>query len=174
MDFAGEWTAVRECLDRERFRAAVIGGVALTAYGDPRMTLDLDIVTDALAQGTIVAFMEGRGFVTLHCSPGYSNHRHADRGRVDFMYVRNSTADRLFGSVKELSGPGGLTIPVPKPEHLIAMKVQAMKDAPERTLQDLVDVAHLLRLEDIDRDEVRRYFVSAGLEERWHELVRTR
>jgi hypothetical protein len=50
------------------------------------------------------------------------------------------------------------------------MKVQAMKDAPERTWQDLVDIAYLLRLEGVNRDEVRGYFVRAGLEERWREL----
>ena len=134
---------------------AVIGGVALTAYGHPRMILDLDIVTDTAAQGTLIAFMESRGFVTLHRSSGYSNHRHAERnrGRVDVMYVQNETADRLFASAKELPGPQGRPILVPKPEHLIAMKVRAMKDAPERAWQDLVDVAYLMGLEGIDRDE---------------------
>jgi hypothetical protein len=153
---------------------AVIGGVALAAYGHPRMTLDLDIVTDAAAQDALIAFMESRGFATLHRSSGYSNHRHTerDRGRVDVMYVRNETADRVFASAKELPGPQGHPILVPKPEHLIAMKAQAMKDAPERAWQDLVDVAYLLRLEGVDRDEVRGYFVRAGLEERWRQLDR--
>ena len=70
--------------------------------------------------------------------------------------------------------PGGRLIPVPKPEHLIAMKVQAIRDAPERGLQDMVDIAYLLQLDGVDREEVRGYFVRAGLEERWHELTRTR
>src|SRR5262245_22458927 len=68
------------------------------------------------------------------------------RGRVDIMYVRGTTADKLFTSAKELPGSGGRPILVPKPEHLIAMKVQAMKDAPERTWQDLVDIGFLFRL----------------------------
>ena len=54
------------------------------------------------------------------------------------------------------------------------MKVQAMKDAPERTWQDLVDIAYLFRLEGVNGDEVRGYFENAGLEERWHELTRIR
>ena len=174
MDFAGELDAVRAFLAGGRFRVAVIGGVALAAYGDPRMTLDLDVATEASAQEALIAFMESQGFVTLHRSSGYSNHRHSRRGRVDFMYVGGETADRLFGSTSELPGPGGRRIPVPKPEHLIAMKVQAMRDAPERGLQDLVDIAYLLQLDGVDRDEVRGYFVRAGLEERWHELSRTR
>jgi hypothetical protein len=172
VDFVTELDAVRTHLEQGGFRVAVIGGVALTAYGHPRMTLDLDIVTDASAQNGLVAFMESRGFVTLHRSSGFSNHRHAERaqGRVDVMYVRDETADRLFASAKELPGPQGHPIVVPKPEHLIAMKVQAMKDAPERAWQDLVDVAYLLGVDGIDRNEARGYFVRAGLEERWREL----
>jgi hypothetical protein len=174
VDFAGELDAVRGFLAGGQFRLAVIGGVALGAYGNPRMTLDLDVATEASAQEALIAFMESQGFVTLHRSSGYSNHRHPRRGRVDFMYVRGETADRLFGSTTELPGPGGHPIPVPKPEHLIAMKVQAMRDAPERGLQDLVDIAYLLQLGGVDRDEVRGYFVRAGLEDRWHELTRRR
>lgn len=175
MDFGRELDAARAFLDQGGFRVAVIGGVALAAYGHLRMTLDLDLVTDVSAQATLIAFMESRGFVTLHRSSGYSNHRHPDRdrGRVDFMYVRDETADRLFACVKALPGPGGRLIPVPKPEHLIAMKVQAMRDAPERAGQDLVDIAYLLHIDGVHRDEVRGYFVRAGLEERWNELTRT-
>jgi hypothetical protein len=172
VDFAGEFEAVRACLLQAGSRVAVIGDVALSAYGHPRLTLDLDLVIDAAAQDRVVAFMESRGFVTLHRSEGYSNHRHPDRGRVDLMYVRNTTADRLFGATTELPGPGGRPIPVPKPEHLMAMKVQAMKDAPERALQDLIDIRYLLRGDGVDRDEVHGYFVRAGLEGRWNELTR--
>jgi hypothetical protein len=176
VDFVHELDVVCGFLAEGGFRVAVIGGVALTAYGHPRLTLDLDVVTEAAAQDTLVAFMESQGFVTLHRSPGYSNHRHPDpnRGRVDFMYVRGPTADKLFESAKELPGPRGRAILVPKPEHLIAMKVQAIKDAPERTWQDLVDVAFLFRVDGVNRDEVREYFENAGLQERWHELTRMR
>ena len=102
VDFASELNTVRAFLAGGRFRVAVIGGVALGAYGNPRMTLDLDVATDAAAQDALITFMESQGFITLHRSPGYSNHRHASRGRVDFMYVRGHTADRLFGSTTEL------------------------------------------------------------------------
>ena len=109
VDFVRELDVVEGFLSRERFRVAVIGGVALTAYGHPRMTLDLDTVTDAAAQDSLVVFMESQGFVTLHRSSGYSNHRHPDRnrGRVDVMYVQGGTASTLFASAKELPGPGG-------------------------------------------------------------------
>ena len=174
VDFAREPDDIGAFLSSAGFPFAVIGGVALAAYGHPRMTLDLDLVSEAAAQDTIVAFMESRGFVTLYRSAGYSNHRHADRrhGRVDFMYVRGETAARVFSGLRRLPGPGGRPIAVPRPEHLAAMKVQAMKDAPERTWQEMADIGYLLKLEGVKRDEVRGYFEKADLLERWRELER--
>ena len=139
------------------------------------MTLDLDLITDAAAQDPVVTFMESRGFTTLHRSSGYSNHLHADRarGRVDFVYVGGETARRLFTGVRTVPGPGGRAINVPRPEHLIAMKVQAMRDAPERTWQELVDIGYLAKLEGVDRGEVQGYFEKHGLGERWRELERS-
>lgn len=174
VNFAREFDAVRAFLSDRGYRIAVIGGVALAAYGHPRLTLDLDVVTDAAAQDALVGVMEASGFVTLHRSAGYSNHRHPDRtrGRVDVMYVRDETAERLFASARELPGPQGRLMPVPTPEHLIAMKVRAIADEPARTWQDMADIGFLLRIAGVDREEVRRYFVRAGLEERWRELAR--
>jgi hypothetical protein len=65
-----------------------------------------------------------------------------------------------------LPGPAGTAIAVPKPEHLIAMKVQAIKEAPERTWQDLADIGFLLQLPGVDRGEAAGYFERAGLLER--------
>jgi hypothetical protein len=87
------------------------------------------------------------------------------------MYVQGRTSELLFGALRHLPGPGGVRVAVPRPEHLIAMKVQAMKDAPERTWQDLVDIGYLLRLPDVSLEEARGYFEKAGLGDKWRELT---
>jgi hypothetical protein len=61
---------------------------------------------------------------------------------------------------------------VPRPEHLVAMKVQAMRNDPSRALQDLADVLALLQLPGVDLDEARGYFERAGLREEWDEVRR--
>jgi hypothetical protein len=43
VDFAGDFNAIRLVVEPAECRLAVIGGVALAAYGHPRMTLDLDV-----------------------------------------------------------------------------------------------------------------------------------
>jgi hypothetical protein len=174
MDFAGVLDRVEAFLTERHWRFALAGGVALAVYGNPRLTLDLDLVTEGEAQEALVAWMESAGYVTLHQSSGFSNHRHpsAERGRVDFIYVRDETATKLFAGVMVAPGPAGRPVPVPRKEHLIAMKVQAMKNDPTRTLQDMADIGYLLHLAGTDRAEAREYFVKAGLLHGWEELTR--
>lgn len=172
MNFSSTLTTVAGFLNEEEIRYALIGGLALAAYGHSRSTLDIDLVVEYDHQNAIVEFMESRGFETLHRSSGYSNHQHEDPviGRVDFVYVQGETAEKLFDATREFQGPGALKIPVPKPEHLIAMKVLAMKNDPDRTFQELADIRILLASPGVDRREARSYFERHGLLERFHEL----
>jgi hypothetical protein len=173
VNFAAALDRVEAILAGGPWRSAVAGGVALAAYGNPRVTLDLDIVTEAAAQPALVSALEAAGYRTLYRSTGFSNHLHPERewGRLDFIYVDEPTASRLFAGVREVRGPGDRPIKVPRPEHLIAMKVQAIKNTPERSMQDLADISYLLHLSGIDRDEVRTYFDRAGLLSRWEALT---
>jgi hypothetical protein len=143
----------------------VIGGVAMAAYGMLRTTVDLDFVVAASATDDLLRFMESRGYETLRAVGGYSNHRHPDPlwGRVDFMYVSGETADKLFANCRAGLGPRGQAIPLPKPEHLAAMKALAIKNDPGRLFQDLADIRFLLALDGVDRAEIRSYLDRHGV-----------
>jgi hypothetical protein len=119
--------------------------------------------------------MEGLGYETLYRSAGYSNHLHPRPalGRVDFVYLEPETAKRVFDACSEVDGPGGLRLRVPRPEHLAAMKVVAMKNDPTRAFQELADIRFLLTLSGVDRSLVRGYFERHGLLERFDELEAT-
>ena len=123
---------------QKNMRFAVIGGLAMQAFGYSRFTRNIDFAAERKDRDEIVAFAESRGYETLHVSEGYSNHLHADPelGRVDFMYLDAATADQLFegSSARELLP--GLELPVPRPEHLAAMKAISMKNSPRRVLID--------------------------------------
>lgn len=174
MNFERVINTVGDFLEREHRRHAVAGAIALHAYGISRATQDLDLVTEADAQDGLVSFLESLGYETLYRSPGYSNHLHADTnlGRVDVIYVSGETSRKLFDEARGALTIGGRRFAVPKPEHLVAMKVQAVKNDPRRELRDLADVQGLLRLPGVDQDEVRGYFERAGLLERYHQLRR--
>lgn len=136
---------------------------------------DLDLVTVSDAQRPLVTLLEETGYETVHVSAGYSNHSHSDPdwGEVDVVYVDEATARQLFGAAESQLRLGGREYRVPTAEHLIAMKVQAMRNDPTRQIQDLADVDYLLRLPGTDRDAVRSYFERAGMLDWYERLVAT-
>jgi len=160
-------------LDGKGYPCAVVGGLGLHAHGRSRATFDLDLVTRSGAQEPLVAFLEEVGYETLHRSEGYSNHSHPDPewGGVDIVYVDEETARQLFSSCTRSLKLGSREVPVPSAEHLIAMKLQALRNDPSRELQDLADIQYLLGLPETDRQKVRRYFERAGMTDWYDRLV---
>jgi len=174
LDFARVLSTLTGFFEQEGIRYAVIGAFGLQAYGLGRATMDVDLVAEAEAQRRVLAFLESLGYETLHVSTGYSNHVHPmpAMGRVDFVYVGGDTGRLLFGQCVRALDLGERHLPVPRPEHLAAMKVQAMKNDPRRTLQEMADIQFLLRVPGVDEEEIRGYFERAGLLERYQEIKR--
>jgi hypothetical protein len=172
LDFAKVMRAIAQFFGDEGLAYAIIGAFALHAYGLSRATSDLDFVTDCQAQAKLIPFLEKLGYETLHVSSGYSNHVHSDpaMGRLDFVYVSGDTSRQLLGSAKKLHVQGGISVAVPRPEHLAAMKIQAMKNDPERTYQEMADIQFLLRLPGINEEEIMSYFEKQGLLDRYNEI----
>lgn len=172
MDFAGALRRLGDHLDSAEARWAVVGGLALAARGAGRLTHDLDIVTERPAQTGLIAFLESLGYDTLHTSEGYSNHAHSDPklGRIDIVYVDDDTSRKLFleASVEEIFP--GLSAPVPRAEHLIAMKVLAASNDPTRRLQEMADIVALMRACGIAPRDVRQYFERHDLLDDWDEI----
>jgi hypothetical protein len=90
------------------------------------------------------------------------------------VYVRGETSRLLFSGGGTMLRLGEQTVPVPRPEHLAAMKIHAMKNDPSRTLQEMADIQFLLGLPDIDEEAIRSYFERSGLLERYLEIKRLR
>ncbi|HVR40674.1 MAG TPA: hypothetical protein VMU84_16380 [Thermoanaerobaculia bacterium] len=154
-----------EAFDKEQIRYAVIGGLAVHAWGRSRLTKDVDLVVDFSARERVIQLAVALGYETLYVSDGYSNHAHADPrfGRVDFMYVRGETAERIFASATSKPVVGDVVAPVAAPEHLAMMKALSMKNVPHRALYEGEDVRVLLNVPGVDRDLVREFFRQHGL-----------
>jgi hypothetical protein len=167
VDFERVLRALAEYFDSNDAPWGVIGGLAMAVHGAARTTLDVDIVVDGEFQDLLVKHLESLGYSTLHRSTGYSNHLHnePDLGRVDVVYVRGDTSREIFGNTELHPGPGGFEIPVPRPEHLAAMKAYSIKNDPSRALHELADIRTLLDAPGVDKSEVNSYFERYGLEE---------
>lgn len=173
MDFGRVVPLLVEAFDRAEIRFAVIGGLALAAYGLHRTTLDADFVVELESQEAAVALLSELGYECLHRSSAFSNHLHPDptMGRVDLMYVPEPTAQKIFTHCQRRRLPRDLEANVASPEHLAAMKALALASNPTR-FRDLEDVLFLLKIEGVDRDEIRSQFERRNLGEKFRELER--
>jgi Nucleotidyl transferase AbiEii toxin, Type IV TA system len=146
-------------LESQQIPFAVIGGLAMNAYGSSRLTADVDLIVPYVAQTVIVNELRRLGYETLYLSEGYSNHVHEDSqmGRVDFVYINEHTADLILSTTRLLEVMGR-SLPIPRPEYVIALKLQAIHNDPDRTHRDLADVKELMTLPDLDHEEVKDYF----------------
>lgn len=159
-----------------RTRWAVIGGMAMNAYGHARTTLDFDFAAEESVRKALLLRLAAEGFEILNDVEGFSNLLHADPtlGRLDVLWLDGTTADRVFSRLRRLPGPGGRDVPVPAPEHLVAMKVRSIQSRPTRVFRDGADLEHLLRVPDLDDNEARGFFERAGLTELYDRLCRSR
>ncbi len=87
--------------------------------------------------------------------------------------MQGETADRLFSGTKPIKISEGISVPVARPEHLVALKIFAMKNDPERTFREMADIQQLLNLtsQSVDIDEVKGYFEKYGQLEKFYELA---
>ncbi|MCM8776175.1 MAG: nucleotidyltransferase family protein [Candidatus Omnitrophica bacterium] len=133
-------------------RVILIGGQALGARGYQRVTLDLDFMITEQDYERLKPAMEREGYSEIVRTEIAVKMRAASDELIDidFMFVDPGTFD---GIRKEASQENfeGCNFWVPKPEHLIALKLHAIKQQPDvREMKDLNDIVELIRGNPID------------------------
>lgn len=148
------------------------GGFAMVAWGSTRTTVDLDLAVDESARAGVLSRLSAAGFETVSDCEGFSNllHPDPDLGRLDILWVEGSTSQRLFQAAVTRSGPDGEPTLVPAPEHLVAMKLKAIRNQPTRVFRDGEDLRLLLSLPGIDENGIREAFERTGLLDLFHRL----
>jgi len=153
--FAAALAALLRDLDSCGVRCAVIGGLAVSARTEPRLTRDLDlaveVASDAEAEGLIQRLM-ARGYGTLAILEQEQTHRLATvRLRFPGASERGVVADLLFASsgiegevvvaAEHVELFPGVTVPVAQIGHLVALKLLARDDRTRP--QDVADLQAL-------------------------------
>jgi hypothetical protein len=166
-----QFKLLTEFFQQKNLDFAVIGAFALYAYGYTRATRDVDFITRQEYQKKIIAFLESLGFETLNCSEGFSNHLHPiGMMKFDLVYVTDETADTIFEATQKKVIFENLELPVVSPEHLIALKLFAIHNDPDRKFKELGDIKEILRHTVVDHPTIRQYFQKYNLESYYDEL----
>jgi len=136
------------CLfDKRGIRYALIGGFALGLWGSARATVDIDLLINRDDLEKADSVMLSLGYRCSHKSDNVSQYISDDKmmGEVDFLHAfREASLGMLERSAEKDIFNGALKIKVVSPEDLIGLKVQAIKNDPERERADMADIESLL------------------------------
>jgi len=140
---------MREIVDlliRSNVPMLIIGGHALGMHGAQRDTIDIDCLIVASQREKLNAFLKSRGFEESARHQSFSRYRHDSLiyPLLDVMHVDEKTWDKMW-SKSVMKSLDGVPVRAPAIEHLIALKLHAIRQNPLREGQDGEDIARLLR-----------------------------
>ena len=151
----------------------LIGGFAVNHYGYTRNTLDVDFMIVGEQLGDVRRIMTAAGFINLEILDNVAFFSVPDEEpRVDFLRVNRATMDSLLKDAVQTVVRGyGLRIPSLK--NLIAMKVFAFSQNPERRMgKDLPDITYLTVINGLDLEsDIRPLCDKFGTQDAY-ELIR--
>ena len=169
-------------LERLQIPYLVVGSFASSIWGEPRLTMDIDIVID-LRSDQIVPLCQAfpapefyiseaavreavtrrRQFNVLH--PTSAN-------KIDFMIPRDDAWSRLqLTRGRQRQYDGEIDLQVCSPEDVIIAKMRFYKEG--QSPKHLRDIAGVLDLqgESLDREYIAKWARAMQLQEVWHTIL---
>lgn len=152
----------------------LIGGHAVAWHGYGRMTEDVDFLICRDQKEDWHSVVESAGYRLIHDGGNFSQWEAPDESTddLDFMIVNQSTFEKL-GYASSDSDLEGIAMRVPKLEHLIALKLHALKgNRSLRVLKDMDDVIRLIEINklNIQEPEFKAIALNYGGEELFAKL----
>lgn len=171
MDFPGTFRSILEKFKEDQIDYALIGGLALSFWGYPRATHDLDFMVLAKKKEIARKGMEELGFKVLRETENVAQY---ERGsdRVAFIYAVRVHGLKVLERACEKEF-FGLKFKVACPEDIIGLKVQSLANNPLRWFKEMADIETLL-VENrgrLDLELVGQYFKLFNLEKDWKSLL---
>jgi len=176
MDQKNPFQIVSDACQQTGVAVLLVGGHALGAYGHQRLTQDVDFLIDERDLQKLKTALLEKEYPEALQSPVVSRLGNPDKGDVliDLMPIDSETFRKMRAEAKEEIYFDRKFL-VPKLEHLIAMKLHALRQQFEkRKTKDLPDVAELVKRNKIDpqSSEFRTLCLKFGSEKLYEELLR--
>jgi hypothetical protein len=170
-------------LERAGIRYAITGSVAGSAYGEPRLTNDVDIVVDIGAQDA-TRFEACYPPTDFYCPPdeviavearrahrGHFNVIHHDSGFKADFYPKGNDAlhDWALTSVRRVDVDGS-TVALAPPEYVIIRKLEYHREGgSQKHLDDIAGILNALG-SVVDDALIEKHAARLGLDEGWRAL----
>lgn len=177
MDFKLVFSKLLASFHEQNIRYAIIGGFAISAWGVPRGTVDIDVLVHRQDMQKVHEIMTALGYELKYSSENVSQYLSTLKifGEVDFIHAfRSHSLSMLERAEEKPIFNETLAIKVLKVEDIIGFKLQAMKNNEKRRAIDLADIESLMALRgsEIDWSLVKEYFMLFGYTKLFNELKR--
>ena len=162
---------------------ALIGAFAMSLYGLPKFTADIDLLTEGRFRRLISSIMERLGYNRFQMTKSFAqfDSELGVLGKMDFMFVNTKDGQDILNRriiVKdELIGDH----PVIQPTDFIILKLMAIANNPKRISKDEGDILDVLKVneegliheafEKLDRGRIYLFAERFGQRERVESLI---
>jgi predicted nucleotidyltransferase len=161
MNFPKVLAVLRAELSKAGIDFALLGGLAIHAWGTSRTTSDVDLLAFLASADQIDGIMKRLGYDVLFRNENVGNYLSKDweMGRVDVLFAHRKYTTAMLARAKTIDLLGG-SIKIVIPEDLIGLKVQASSNNPQRMHRDMNDVEDLMKKHghEMDWSLIREYF----------------
>lgn len=131
---------VSKALKDNNIKHALIGGLALGAYGVHRATKDVAFLVEGAKKDLVVSVLQKLGFTPYHLTVEVLQFEGA--GRVDVLLANRPASLKMLKNATYEEKT--LHVHIVKVEDLIGLKIQAYKNDQSRELQDKADIQALI------------------------------
>jgi len=163
MDFKLVLERLLTAFKEQNIRYALMGGMALGAWGVPRGTVDIDFLVHNEDMDKVDLIMKGLGYKCHHRTENVSQYLSPLQvfGEVDFFHAfRTHSLSMLKRTEEKKMFDGSISVCVLKIEDLIGFKLQGMVNNELRQAIDLSDIESLMAINSkvLDWNLIREYF----------------
>lgn len=161
------FTLLASIFRKQGIKPVLIGGYALIANKVQRTTFDIDFIVTSEDAAKLEPAILGKGYSVRSREGAFVQFKAEKPGLrdLDLLLTDKNTFCQLVEEGGEVS-IAGETFLIPCPKHLIALKLHAISNNPEREKKDMLDILNLIKMNAMDprSDDIRGLFKKYGLE----------
>jgi len=178
MDFKLVLERLLNAFEREKIRYALMGGFAMGLWGAGRTTVDVDFLVNRDDMQKVDAIMNQLGYECKYRSENVSQYVSPLKifGEVDFLHAFREASLQMLQRAEEKEVFGAIKIKSLIPEDLIGLKLQAIKNNPERQQSEMEDIMFLVEYyrDRMDWSLIEQYARILEMEELYKEICKKR
>jgi hypothetical protein len=138
---------ITSSLSEKKIPHALIGAMALSCYGMPRFTADMDFLSDETHRKTILAIMKRLGYECFQDEGSFAqfDSELGVYGKVDFMFVQTPEGLEIIASAVDIKDEVMGVVPVVQPTDYAILKLMAIANNRDRMTHDMADLEILFK-----------------------------